>query len=702
MPSATDIVVLSQSNIVIGCLAAVISSACQSIGLILQRKAHLMSRNGDKSTSPYKRSLWHIGFLLFIFANIFGSTIQITNLPLIVLSPLQATGIVFNTIFHSLILHEPFTRDSLVGTVLVSFGALLIAYFGGQVQEPDTSLDTFVSLLNQRAFKVWALVDGSLVVLMLVWIRVSYRRLRSQTTIARKLRKLHATEEKLSFTVSQRQGAKRWLAWAHFYLYKFYVETYDTLFNHTSVNIRKCQGLLYGCCSGTLSAHSLLLAKSSLDILISTFSKHQLASLNSPVTYGIVGTFLVLCLSQLYLLNQGLKTVSTALLYPLIFCVYNMVSIGNGLIFYQQWKTISTTTEVFVFIGTALVVAGVFALSSEGDDEQDQPNESTFLTATNNTSNLVPSYNSTLSIKSNEEGFTSIQDMTTSFDNADLTASVSNHQLSTSAPLSSTSRSDILGPVSDNINSASRKVSGWMKKFHADTSINSGSRPVRTNVLKEENDPSEYVSFGSIKDSSSFINNYEVSSIGATNNTSSNINVGSASFSSDTSFNRDHRDSLDASNRRQQGPLRQAKSLQTFHTSMRSPRKKQRPVFKADVIRSRFEEEYNPNNTFNYSLSNTIEEIQNQLNTIDSKKLGAYNAFGIEPIAEHDDHDMASSDHSQTSIPSPTIGESPISRRHSAFAGRRSRNFTTGTLRSEQHRRELSFEQSELLNELRR
>jgi magnesium transporter len=40
-----------------------------------------------------------LGMLMFVVSNLVGSTIQITTLPLPVLSTLQASGLVFNTAF---------------------------------------------------------------------------------------------------------------------------------------------------------------------------------------------------------------------------------------------------------------------------------------------------------------------------------------------------------------------------------------------------------------------------------------------------------------------------------------------------------------------------------------------------------------------------------------------------------------------------
>jgi hypothetical protein len=75
-------------------------SACvQSVGLTLQRKSHLLEEERTEledstyvSRPPYRRRRWQLGMLMFLVSNIVGSTIQITTLPLPVLSTLQAVS----------------------------------------------------------------------------------------------------------------------------------------------------------------------------------------------------------------------------------------------------------------------------------------------------------------------------------------------------------------------------------------------------------------------------------------------------------------------------------------------------------------------------------------------------------------------------------------------------------------------------------
>lgn len=65
----------------------------------------------------------------------------------------------------------------------------------------------------------------------------------------------------------------------------------------------------------------------------------------------------------MYYLNSGLRLCSTTILYPLVFCIYNIVSILDGLIYYQQTSRLTPLQITFVAIGTAILLSGVLSLS---------------------------------------------------------------------------------------------------------------------------------------------------------------------------------------------------------------------------------------------------------------------------------------------------------------------------------------------------
>ncbi|UPX16252.1 uncharacterized protein EKO05_0006662 [Ascochyta rabiei] len=309
------------ASVALGVVVGLLSTSIQSVGLTLQRKSHLLEEEKEDDYDrrpPYKRRRWQLGMLMFIVANVVGSTIQITTLPLPVLSTLQASGLVFNSICASIILHEPFTRYSLIGTVLVAAGALLIALFGA-IAEPSHNLDQLLALLARRHFIMWMVATALIVVFLLAANATLYR-----------------------------------------------------IYPRATPRLRLIRGLFYGCVSGILSAHSLLIAKSAVELLVRTIvDRHN--QFDRWQSWMILIGLVAFALTQLYYMHCGLKLVSTSVLYPLVFCVYNIIAIIDGLIYFHQSERLSSLHAGLIALGTVVLLAGVVCLSWRLEENEEEP-----------------------------------------------------------------------------------------------------------------------------------------------------------------------------------------------------------------------------------------------------------------------------------------------------------------------------------------
>lgn len=189
----------------------------------------------------------------------------------------------FNSICATIILGEPFTRWSLGGTVLVFGGAILIAVFGA-IGEPAHNLDQLLALMGRGQFIAW--MTCTLILALGV--------------------------------VAGAKTVKYLRPWAK-----------------NNPKMRLFRGMSYGAVSGILSAHSLLVAKSAVELLVRTIvDKHN--QFNRWQSWIILLGFLAFALSQLYYLHRGLKLCSTSILYPFVFCIYNIIAILDGLIYFKQ------------------------------------------------------------------------------------------------------------------------------------------------------------------------------------------------------------------------------------------------------------------------------------------------------------------------------------------------------------------------------
>jgi magnesium transporter len=314
----------------LGVFVGLASTSIQSLGLTLQRKSHILEdekETQDTKRPPYRRRRWQVrelqsgreDILIYIdwsayvycfqfgrkynsdynptstsFINSSSCRFKIRNLLFHVLTK-EKSGLVFNSICATLILGEAFTRYSFAGTVLVSGGALLIALFGA-INEPTHSLDQLLVLLGRKQFILWMAGTAVMVIAILAAARFTK-------------------------VVAPQHG-------------------------HTP-KAKLLQGMAYGGVSGILSAHSLLVAKSAVELLVKTIVDGD-NQFNRFPSWAILLGLIALALSQLYFLHRGLKLCSTSVLYPFVFCVYNIIAILDGLIYFHQTSQLSLLSSLLV------------------------------------------------------------------------------------------------------------------------------------------------------------------------------------------------------------------------------------------------------------------------------------------------------------------------------------------------------------------
>jgi hypothetical protein len=237
---------------------------------------------------------------------------------------------VFNTIFATLILGEPFTRYSLAGTVLVCIGALLIGTFGA-IGEPAHTLDQLLYLLQRRPFLLWMGATTLLVVAVLVGIKL------------------------LKYLVPSSRAKPS--ASGHFSPHLLRLQS----------RMKLIHGMSYGFVSGILSAHSLLLAKSAVELLVRTVVD-GVNQFNRWQSWVILLGMIFLALTQLFYLHRGLKLCSTSVLYPFVFCIYNIIAILDGLIYFRQVSQLAGLHAGLIALGTVILLGGVLCLSWRLED----------------------------------------------------------------------------------------------------------------------------------------------------------------------------------------------------------------------------------------------------------------------------------------------------------------------------------------------
>lgn len=343
--------------IVWGCIAAVVSSAVQSLGITLQRKSHVIAYRDpledprdprrepagdtDYARHAYKRNMWLVGFFLFIVANVVGSVVQLSTLPLIVLSPLQSIGLIFNSVFSCLLLPGEHSSAKLAGgTVVIALGAFIIAYLGGSTstKSPAGSTDERLRETLRRfarpGFLSWWLFTFAFMAVLfrIIWTLSGRIRSMLRQSCGHGRRSLRSGRNRVSRLIFAR-------------------------------------GVLYGVVSGTLTAHTFLFAKSLVDLLVdAVWHKSAPKNLRAFVfnVFLVVFTLTIVAL-QVAAFNKGLSNILTSILYPLCFLVYNTVNLVNDVLFNALFSTGAMTAGrlLWVIFGLVNVMFGVVLISRD-------------------------------------------------------------------------------------------------------------------------------------------------------------------------------------------------------------------------------------------------------------------------------------------------------------------------------------------------
>jgi magnesium transporter len=114
----------------------------------------------------------------------------------------------------------------------------------------------------------------------------------------------------------------------------------------------------------------LLFAKSGVELLLLTFTTphNQFTHWQSwLLLLGLVGFALL----QLWYLHKSLVLADPTLVCPLAFCFYNLSSIFNGLVYYDQFALMSPLKLGMVGLGIVVLLAGVWAVSVQGGNDEE-------------------------------------------------------------------------------------------------------------------------------------------------------------------------------------------------------------------------------------------------------------------------------------------------------------------------------------------
>ncbi|KAJ8522583.1 hypothetical protein ONZ45_g878 [Pleurotus djamor] len=375
-------------SIPLGIIIGLLASFVQSLGLTIQRKSHVLNQRlpEDEQIVEHRRPLWLLGFAVFISSNVLGSLVQIASLPVVILAPLGAVSLLWNAFFARILLGDVFSPWMILGTFLIAGGAILIAVFG-IVPEPTHSLEDLLYLFRRPAFVAYFSILGSVVfIALLVSHIVEYSVAKRSklydtplvattptvpvvpvpenpssltTGVTNTISEGMATER----TPLIPRGKSRKLSTASS------VSSAVSLSTPSTQRTRLLLAVSYASFSGILSGMCLIFAKSGVELLVLTLRGHnQFWRWESWILLlGLV----VFALLQLWYLHKALILANPTLVCPSAFCFYNISSIVNGLIYFDQFSAIPPLHLGLVGLGMGILLSGVWVVSIQSDTADD-------------------------------------------------------------------------------------------------------------------------------------------------------------------------------------------------------------------------------------------------------------------------------------------------------------------------------------------
>ncbi|TFK41161.1 hypothetical protein BDQ12DRAFT_646977 [Crucibulum laeve] len=372
-------------SIPLGIIIGLLASFVQSLGLTIQRKSHVLNQNlpESKQRVEHRRPLWLLGFAIFISSNILGSLVQIASLPVVILAPLGAVSLLWNAFFARFILGDVFSPWMILGTILIAGGAVLIAVFG-IVPEQTRSLEDLLELFSRPAFVAYFSLLGVIVFVCLVTTHIT------DFSLSRRIAKnahsdsLPLTPPHLSLTLPTNPSA----------LTTGVTDTINEsiLTERTPLLDRKpgnaspsspsttisCKdiddealksinrtrlvlAISYASISGIISGMCLLFAKSGVELLLLTLQGHN--QFWRWQAWILVLGLIVFALLQLWYLHKALILADPTLVCPSAFCFYNLSSIVNGLVYFNQFSLIPPIHLGLVILGIIVLLGGVWVVS---------------------------------------------------------------------------------------------------------------------------------------------------------------------------------------------------------------------------------------------------------------------------------------------------------------------------------------------------
>eukprot|EP00756_Hemistasia_phaeocysticola_P061179 Hpha_TRINITY_DN466_c0_g1::TRINITY_DN466_c0_g1_i1::g.27722::m.27722 len=355
--------------VVLGTLLVILASFVSCIGVNFQKLAHNKNEMRQRAGRPGQRMTKMWRWWLGIGSMIGGSLMDLAALPFVPLSrvaALGASGIVANVIITPVMLKEKLTRHDLAGCFITVLGTATACYFGAT---GERKVDSHCLLLyfTEHAFAGF----GTLLVAMLLTLYYFIAGFRRMELHARECGFIGGGRQQTMPAEGQQQSAQNSrpccleTTWLHEHLGEFRAKVpplpgwvFVTRFGP------QFYPAVHAVFAGAIGAQSVMFSKAVLIFLGNAFRGEDTGKSMGLFLLFVIPT--AFCLyHQIGQLNRALKIYADAVfVMPVYQAVWICVGIASGLIFYQEYRHVSSRRAGFFAFGIIVSLIGLFVLTN--------------------------------------------------------------------------------------------------------------------------------------------------------------------------------------------------------------------------------------------------------------------------------------------------------------------------------------------------
>ncbi|CAO3590489.1 unnamed protein product [Absidia cylindrospora] len=316
-------------NFAIGIFVSLGASFMDALGLNILKLDHV--KEGQKDNSAQRgdcgRPLWHIGLYTYIASQLIGSTIALNYLKTQWVAPLGSVALIYNFIFAKILVGTNITRKDVFGTLVVVASVIWIVVFGGMYSgedpEASISLERLKTLFTRPIFIIYF---SALNIITLSGLALAI--------------------------------------WSHWAMSD---ESKRSLFTGVAPKkMRRIVGLMFSLDGGLLASETLLLAKSGVKLFTLSINS-QVNQFTDNTSRFIILALVLTAILQVYCLNTALKLYTSVVVVPVFYGTYTALGLVNTIIYLDEIGNYPGWAISLVFAGIAVLIYGVYLLSSKPD-----------------------------------------------------------------------------------------------------------------------------------------------------------------------------------------------------------------------------------------------------------------------------------------------------------------------------------------------